>query len=448
MTNRLQKACNVLKWAIDHKKSITESCAIFKVTEKTIRMAKQDCIDHDGYKEFITLYNKFKNGEEANEEELLDKNKEIESPYLKFTEEQKNKGVLDARGKSHVRSLEDIVREAKIDLNLWEVERHVVNKWDVTNAEGQTYQNWQVKVWLKKREAIEQAINAEEFYKNLLAQHKPFTYPKIKYVKKKESNLLEINIFDLHFGKMAWSGETGEDYDIKIAAKRFIAALQGLVARASGSDFDRILLPIGNDFFNSDTTINTTFNGTIQDEDTRWQKTFTLGVKLLTEGIDYLRQFAPVDVLVIPGNHDTTRVFFAGATLEAWYRNDESVNINNQASPRKYYRYGKVLLGLTHGNEEKESRLPQVMALERKSDWAETDHHEWHLGHFHKKRAVNYKVPVYDEDLGVMIRYMSSLSATDSWHHKKSYVGTKKAAEAYLWNSETGFIGQFNVNVG
>ena len=54
----------------------------------------------------------------------------------------------------------------------------------------------------------------------------------------------------------------------------------------------------------------------------------------------------PVDVVVIPGNHDFERSYYMGAYLEAWFNEDPQVYVNNGASPRKYYKFGKVLLGL------------------------------------------------------------------------------------------------------
>ena len=68
--------------------------------------------------------------------------------------------------------------------------------------------------------------------------------------------MLEVNIFDLHFGKLCWNGETGEDYDTKIASKRFHNAIDDIVGKAIFHDVDKIVFPVGNDFFNSDNLRN------------------------------------------------------------------------------------------------------------------------------------------------------------------------------------------------
>jgi hypothetical protein len=162
----------------------------------------------------------------------------------------------------------------------------------------------------------------------------------------------------------------------------------------------------------------------------------------------------PVDVIVIPGNHDFERSFYMGAYLEAWFNNDLQVNVNNGASPRKYYKVGKVLLGFTHGGEEKEDALPLLMAsdIESKPMWSETVYHEWHLGHIHRKKDIKFnvlldKARLTTEDLGVTVRYLSSLTGTEEWHHKKGFVGCIKAGEAFVWNEEIGLIAHLNSNL-
>ena len=90
------------------------------------------------------------------------------------------------------------------------------------------------------------------------------------------------------------------------------------------------------------------------------------------------------------------------------------------------------------------------MATESKEAWGRTTFHEWHLGHFHKKRNIKFAVfdkeQVLNEELGVTVRYLSSLTGTEEWHNKKGYVGTQKAGEAFVWNDKAGMIGHLNAN--
>jgi hypothetical protein len=384
----------------------------------------------------------------------------------KFTQSDKT-GELEWIGKSnypvdHIKTLDELLIATKVDTDVWKVKDFTVNKWDVTstrNGSPQTIQNFQVKARLEKIIEILRFKQAAEIFKEMVRNYKPpviseYTRENIVGDINEETNLLEISIFDLHMGKLAWAGETGENYDTKIATQRFMETIQTLLQRAAGFNYDRILFPIGNDFFNSDTIANTTTAGTPQDEDLRWQKTFKVGSRLIVDAINLLKQSGViVDVIVIPGNHDFERTFYLGEFLDAFFHNDKQVNINNSASPRKYYQFGEVLLGFTHGNEEKESSLPLIMAndIESKPLWSKTTYHEWHLGHVHRKRNVKYAVVdrkmMINEDLGVTVRYLSSLTGTEEWHHKKGYIGAIKAADAFIWNNKLGLVAHINSNL-
>ena len=43
--------------------------------------------------------------------------------------------------------------------------------------------------------------------------------------------------------------------------------------------------------------------------------------------INYLANTAPVDVIVVQGNHDYERMFYAGEYLRAFFKNDERVEL-------------------------------------------------------------------------------------------------------------------------
>lgn len=410
--------------------------------------------------------------ENTNLNDVIETNKPKDLPKVgnreTFNQKNNNEAEYEWVGssnypKDHVRTLEQLLAATEIDTEIWKPVSHIVNKWDVTMKvnEGdeivaRTYQNWQVKARLERNiSTVREKAIGEIFQEMTLNYQPPITHTTPKDIKThKENNLFEVTLFDLHIGKLAWGGETGENFDTKIARRRYLKTIEKLIERASGFEFSKILFPIGSDFFNSDTIYNTTTKGTPQDEDLRWQKTFKVGTQLLVDAINMLKETGvPVDVVVIPGNHDFERSYYLGEYLAAWFNIDPMVNINNGASPRKYYRFGKVLIGLTHGSEEKEASLPLLMAsdIESKPLWSETLFHEWHLGHIHRKRDMKYialdKSRMTNEDLGVTVRYLSSLTGTEEWHHKKGFVGATKAGEAFIWNDKTGMIAHLNSNL-
>src|SRR5690606_13006693 len=65
--------------------------------------------------------------------------------------------------------------------------------------------------------------------------------------------LYEISIPDLHLSKLCWSDETGyQNYDIEIACNLYRNAVEDLLSKIDLDSVERFLLPVGNDFFNSD----------------------------------------------------------------------------------------------------------------------------------------------------------------------------------------------------
>lgn len=347
-------------------------------------------------------------------------------------------------------TVEKLLEVYSIDLDIWEIEKQVLNTWEV-GAKGPdgvitTTPLFQVKLWLNRRNSIFELQTVRlEFLEDVkrLSPQVPSIHKKLP----QEGRLLEITVFDLHFGKVAWHEEVGENYNIEIATKRFNECIDYFIELYSGAALDKILLPISNDFFNSDRShpFNSTTSGTPQEEDTRWQNTFRKGRELLISNIQKLSQVAPVEVKVVPGNHDYERSFYLGDSLEGWFHNDRNVIIDNGPNPRKYYSYGKNLIGFTHGNNEKLTDLPMIMAQENPAAWAISCYREFHLGHLHHKKEGRFNAT--NELQGVMIRHMSSLSGTDSWHHKKGYVGARKSAEAFLWDKEKGLLNQSYFNI-
>src|SRR5690606_34457141 len=62
--------------------------------------------------------------------------------------------TLDSRKSPRIRTLDDLLASAPVDLSTWEVERHVVNKWEVGTKEPdgrvRVEELWQVKAWFRR----------------------------------------------------------------------------------------------------------------------------------------------------------------------------------------------------------------------------------------------------------------------------------------------------------
>ena len=357
---------------------------------------------------------------------------------IKIIEENGNTYI--EHSSKEITSLEDLVDAAGVNIDFWDVKSFRVSTWQDFKDETK----YAVRATFDQSSQVRGKIREEfiESAKKHAPKYKAVTYPSPK---DKEAIAYEINLPDLHLGKLGWGEEVGESYNVDTAKTLFTTAVDKLLAMASIFHIEKIIFPIGNDLLNSEGMSMATTKGTPQHDDVRWQSSFTLCRQMLVEVIDKLRLVAPVDVIIVPGNHDYERMFYIGDAIYSWYHSCEEVKVDNRPSPRKYIEYGKTLIGFTHGNSEKHADLPLIMAKEKPQEWAKAEYTEWHTGHLHKNKSLNW-VDI-DERFGTIVRILPSLSGTDSWHHEKGYIGNIRSAQAYAWSREYGYRGQFQVNL-
>lgn len=259
----------------------------------------------------------------------------------------------------------------------------------------------------------------------------------------KDGYLGEVDPVDLHYGKLGWPAETeGDPYDLTIASRDFRDAFDDLLGKMRGFRLSAILSAMLNDLLQIDNLRSETTAGTRVDSDSRYHKIFTAATLDMRWAIERMKQVSPrVLIKGVPGNHDLLGGWSLMEVLRAVYENDPQVEIDNAPTRRKYFRWGNTLLGYTHGNEEKHSDLPLIMAQERPLDWAETQFRLWRLGHFHKKKSTYYTAG--DSFHGVEVRVLRSLSGTDAWHYSRGYVKERRAIEAFVHHIEEGEVGAF-----
>ena len=372
-----------------------------------------------------------------------------------------------------IKTLEDLIEACEIDTTVWEILTWEANKWEVGRKDKIVDMEWQKgvatgrvkdtgKIHVEPLFQVKAKLSRRKLDKDLglqkeavMAELRAYTrssFDPIKVLKKfglssnefatgKKNCALEINVPDLHLGKLAWGAETGDDYDGKIAIKRYKDAIAELIGRTNISEIEKFILVIGHDFLNADNKLGLTTAGTPQSNDSRFYKMVQLGKQLLIETIDELSLLAFVDVVVVPGNHDSNSMLMMGDILEAFYHNSKRVEVYNDPAPRKYYRYGQTGMMYAHGHNERIDDLGIIFATENKQLWADTTFHRVHLGHFHHQKQIRYKD--VQEQVGCTVKIISSLSSNDAWHTEKGYLSLK-GAEAFLYHREHGLLANYH----
>ena len=298
-------------------------------------------------------------------------------------------------------------------------------------------------LWLKTKEESVRVANPfyipqlekdfSELSKLLIEEIKEFSpkYETYKREKTTEPHLFVYSPADIHVGKLCSSFETGEDYNSQIAVKRVLDGTKGILNKLKGNEIEKILFVIGNDVLHIDNPKRQTTSGTPQDTDGMWYDNFLTAKRLYVDVIEILLQVADVHVVFNPSNHDYTSGFFLAQVIETHFKDCKQITFETSISHRKYYVYGKNLIGTSHGDGAKQTDLPLLMANESK-DWSNCKHKYFYIHHFHHKVSKDY--------MSVCVEVLRSPSGTDSWHHRNGYEHAPKAVEGFLHHKEHGQI--------
>lgn len=333
-----------------------------------------------------------------------------------------------------ITSLQDLVEACDIDLDAWEIERWICNKWEVGAKDAgknvQVHPLFQVKVWLKPKGGKGYAELKLELVEEI-RKYAP-KYPNLYYPKQNDGHLLVMDPADIHIGKLCSAFETGDEYNTNIAVQRVKDGIAGILNKANGFHIDQILFVIGNDILHIDTPRSTTTSGTFQDSHLMWYDAFRIAVQLYRDAIERLVQVAPVTVHYNPSNHDYTNGFFLAQTIEAWFSGCKAVSFNTSTAHRKYFTYHQNLIGTTHNDGAKEQDLALLMAHEAADYWPKCKHRYVYTHHIHHKKSKDY--------MSVCVEALRSPSGTDSWHHRNGYQHAPKAVEGFIHHKAFGQI--------
>ena len=334
----------------------------------------------------------------------------------------KGETVMREPTQADLTRLRQICEERNLPFEKWGI------FWDKTKDSSIAFYN---------KAAVEELKNLHQEMVADMKKHAP-KYPAVRYKKVTDPHLKLIDVADLHIGKLALALQTGHEYNVEIATKRAHDGVTALIKRSQGFPTERFLFPIGNDILHVDNGNNTTTKGTRQDVDGMAWMHFRIAKRMYVEMIERLLKIAPVDVVFNGSNHDELSGFHLAETLESHFHRAKNITFDIDPIDRKYYQYGKNMIGTQHGDGAKMADLPLLMAVEDRQMWAATDHHYVVIHHLHHWKKTEY---VYGKDYpGVTVQHMRSLSAPDPWHAKKGYVGAPQAIDALIFHPEYGQV--------
>lgn len=217
---------------------------------------------------------------------------------------------------------------------------------------------------------------------------------------------------DPHFGLHAWWQDAGEDFDLKKAEALTCGAVDRLVASAPAAQ-TAVLLNLG-DMFHADNQKNQSQSGHQLDVDGRWAKVQRVGLQAMIHCAKrLLERHERVVLRINRGNHDGHSAYALALMLSCYFHNEPRIEVDLSPATMWYYRFGKVLIGSTHGDTIKGGDMVAVMAADRPEDWGKTAHRYCYVGHVHHQDIKEYR--------GGVVEYFRTLAARDAWHAGQGY---------------------------
>ena len=348
---------------------------------------------------------------------------------------------IETRGRT-IRTAEGAMDYCDVDHEVWQIDKKVVNFWD----SGKN-RNWQVKVWLSRKSDLTAEAAMERLIERLpkfkYSTHIPYRKKKT-LVPKKSNNLAIIANFDAHLGKLAWDVETGQgDYDLPISVDNYNYVAGANIEKCAMFHPDKFLYVIGQDLMHYENLEGVTPKGrNILDTDGRLSKLQDAAIDIIIHNVLKCREYAPVEIVLVQGNHDQTSSLWLAKVLRAWFRNDKFVTVDCEPKLRKARLWGKTFIGLAH------QILPSKIAaaqgdfsIQFKDYWGKAEYREILFGDQHKK--MMWKTGQQVTHGGVLFRQLTALSKIDYWHYENMFTDAVPGGEAFIYNKDAGCLANF-----
>lgn len=255
-----------------------------------------------------------------------------------------------------------------------------------------------------------------------------------------EDTLTLYPFADLHVGLFSWGKETGTNWDLKISEEVHANAIADMMDRSPNSR-EAVILG-GGDLIHSDNNENKTArSGNALQVDGRYQKVLMSACRLMVMATDRaLRKHEHVTVRILPGNHDEHASVAVAYFLLAWFRDNLRVTVDIDPSVFWWMRFGKVMLGATHGHTVKLPDMPQIMAHRRAEDWGATRFRYVHGFHIHHKSKY------VSEGHGCICESHQTPTPQDAWHYASGFL-SGRSMQSITYSPEYGEVSRVNVAV-
>lgn len=318
----------------------------------------------------------------------------------------------------HAPEPEEIMAKHNIDPTKWKLS----NYWSIQKKDEYKVSALFTQIKPESKDIKEEFL---KFIKGYTPKATPTKKP--RHTLKSESCLV-FNMQDAHWDKLDISGENNVyERFIKVEEK-----IEKVLKKATiQSSLQNVLYIIGSDMFNSEFTSMTT-KGTPQTNILDYNESFELICSHQIQAINKILEYAAnVDVVLVSGNHDEHASWYLTTWLQAYYRSEKRVRVDNSTPYTKYRKWNNTAMMFNHGDAIKPEKLAQMFPIEFKEQWSGCDNFYIFSGDKHHELAKDIG--------GIKFYQIPALSTAKSkWDAKNGHTITKAALTAFLLEDESG----------
>jgi hypothetical protein len=296
------------------------------------------------------------------------------------------------------------------------------------NAEGKPAGQW-VKASLSHEALVDVMREAVEGFKDEIPPVVSIVAPAAS-----EEHLCNLYTFtDYHLGMLAWHQEGGSDWNISIAERTIIAALQQMIEQSPKAH--TAVINIQGDFLHTDgKTPVTPASKHVLDADSRFPKIRKSAIRVIRSMVAMsLLRHQEVHLVIAEGNHDEESSGWLADLFSVHYEEEPRVTVNDSVLPFYVFEWGSTMLGIHHGHKVKNESLPLLFAAQFPQQWGRTTRREIHCGHRHHRDEKEYN--------GVTVVQHPTLAARDAYAARGGWIADR-AAWAITYHKKYGAVGR------
>lgn len=222
-----------------------------------------------------------------------------------------------------------------------------------------------------------------------------------------KKHMLEIPLFDMHFGVATMS-----DYE---------GILSEIISVISSKHWDEINVLFGQDVLHTNDMRGHTAKGTdigVIDFPAAWNDCYEFFTTMLISALD---NSTNVNMHYTKGNHDECTAWCMFKCLEAKF---PEINFDDKIAPRKCISWEGCFIGYGHCEyKNTKHSLFKDFVVEFANEFATSSVREIHCGHLHSEST----------DDGFMVRRLASAVPTDKWSNDNGYIGSHKRFQLFEW---------------